>query len=104
MPQDGQNEAEERVASLRVPGTSDKYGQEVPDRVYNQKDYDRELVIEDRNLLVARKVTEFLKQDGHSEAVIQRLVFETANAFYSHSPKWKPELNLTPVDPREFQR
>jgi len=50
------------------------------------------------------KVVEHLRRDGHSEATIQSLVFETANAFYSHSPKWKPELNLTPVDPREFQR
>jgi hypothetical protein len=50
------------------------------------------------------KVVEHLKRDGHPDPTIRSLVFETANAFYSHSPKWKPELNLTPVDPREFQR
>lgn len=50
------------------------------------------------------KVVDFLRKDGHSEATIQSLVFDTANAFYSHSPRWKPELNLVPVDPREFQR
>ena len=27
-----------------------------------------------------------------------------AMAFYGASENWKPELNLTPVDPREFQR
>ena len=51
-------------------GKVDKYGQEVPDRVYNQKDYDRELVLEDRNLLVARKVTEFLKRTGRFDKTI----------------------------------
>jgi predicted metal-dependent TIM-barrel fold hydrolase len=50
------------------------------------------------------KVVEHLKRDGHPDPTIRSLVFETANAFYSQSPKWKPELNLTPVDPREFQR
>jgi type I restriction enzyme R subunit len=51
-------------------GKVDKYGQEVPDRIYNQKDYDRELVLEDRNLLVARKVTEFLKRTGRFDKTI----------------------------------
>jgi len=50
------------------------------------------------------KVVDHLRQDGHPDSTIQDLVFNTANAFYSHSPKWKPELRLTPVDPREFQR
>ena len=50
------------------------------------------------------KVVDFMRQDGHSDATIKSLVFDTANAFYSHSPKWKPELDLVPVDPREFQR
>lgn len=50
------------------------------------------------------KVMDFLRKDGHSDATIKSLVFDTANAFYSHSPKWKPELTLTPIDPREFQR
>ena len=50
------------------------------------------------------KVVDFMRQDGHSDATIKSLVFDTANAFYSHSPRWKPELALVPVDPREFQR
>ena len=50
------------------------------------------------------KVVEFMKQDGHNEATIGDLVFNNAMAFYGHSPKWKPELELVPVDPREFQR
>ena len=50
------------------------------------------------------KVVDFMRKDGHSDATIKSLVFGTANAFYSHSPKWKPELALTPIDPHEFQR
>lgn len=42
-------------------GKTDKKGNEVEDRVYNRKDYDRNLVIDERTATVARKVTEFLK-------------------------------------------
>ncbi|TPV34072.1 DEAD/DEAH box helicase [Paucihalobacter ruber] len=42
-------------------GKKDKDGQEVEDRVYNRKDFDRHLVIEERTQAVARKLTEFLK-------------------------------------------
>ena len=50
------------------------------------------------------RVVNFLKEDGHPEEVISNLVFNTAMSFYSHSPRWKPELDLEPVDPKEFQR
>ena len=42
-------------------GKTDKYGKEVEDRVYNRKDFDRNLIIEERTELVAKKLTEFLK-------------------------------------------
>jgi type I restriction enzyme R subunit len=42
-------------------GKTDKEGNEVEDRVYNRKDFDRNLVIEERTELVAKKLTEFLK-------------------------------------------
>jgi len=32
------------------------------------------------------------------------LVFANAMAFYSRSPRWKPEFDIQPLDPREFQR
>ena len=44
-------------------GKTDKQGNEVEDRIYNTKDYDRNLVIEERTDIVAKKLTEFLK--GH---------------------------------------
>src|SRR5690606_14052383 len=45
-------------------GQLDRYGEEVEDRIYNAKDFDRTLVIDDRTRLVAQKVTAFLKESG----------------------------------------
>jgi type I restriction enzyme R subunit len=42
-------------------GKKDKEGNEVEDRVYNRKDFDKNLVIEERTQTVAKKLTEFLK-------------------------------------------
>ncbi len=42
-------------------GKKDKDGNEVEDRIYNRKDFDKNLVIEERTDLVAKKLTEFLK-------------------------------------------
>jgi type I restriction enzyme R subunit len=42
-------------------GKRDKYGEEIEDRVYNQKDFDKTLVLDKRTELAARKITEFLK-------------------------------------------
>ena len=41
-------------------GQVDKRGQVIEDRIYNQKDMDRTLVLEKRTELVAKKITEFL--------------------------------------------
>src|SRR5271170_6414499 len=45
-------------------GQLDRDGEEVEDRIYNTKDFDRTLVLDDRTKLVAKKVTEFLKESG----------------------------------------
>jgi type I restriction enzyme R subunit len=45
-------------------GQLDRDGYEVEDRIYNRMDFDRTLVIDDRTRLVAKKVTEFLKESG----------------------------------------
>ena len=42
-------------------GLKDKYGNEVEDRIYNLKDYDRTLSIDERTQRVAQKITEYLK-------------------------------------------
>jgi type I restriction enzyme, R subunit len=51
-------------------GKVDKFGEEIKDRIYNQKDFDRTLVLEQRTSLVARKVTEFLKATDRFDKTI----------------------------------
>ena len=46
-------------------GQKDRDGNEIEDRVYNQKDFDRTIVIDERTKIVARRVTEFLKESGN---------------------------------------
>jgi type I restriction enzyme R subunit len=52
-------------------GQSDKHGNLIEDRIYNQKDFDRTLVLEKRTELVARKVTEFLSAtDPYAKTIV----------------------------------
>jgi type I restriction enzyme R subunit len=53
-------------------GQLDREGDEVEDRIYNAKDFDRTLVLDDRTKLVAKKVTEFLKEssDRFQKAIV----------------------------------
>lgn len=52
-------------------GKVDKYGNEVEDREYNQRDFDRDLILEKRTEAVAAKVTEFLKAtDRFSKTIV----------------------------------
>jgi type I restriction enzyme, R subunit len=73
-------------------GMVDKYGNEIEDRIYNQKDFDKKLVLERRTQLVAKKISEFLKQTNrfdktivfcdnidHAERMRQALVNENAD-------------------------
>jgi type I restriction enzyme, R subunit len=46
-------------------GEIDNHGYEIEDRIYNQKDYDRSLVIDERTKRVAKKITDFLKESGN---------------------------------------
>ena len=45
-------------------GQLDRDGNEVEDRIYNAKDFDRNIVLDDRTVLTAKKITEFLKESG----------------------------------------
>nr|WP_242530107.1 DEAD/DEAH box helicase family protein [Marinobacterium iners] len=52
-------------------GQTDKNGELIEDRIYNQKDFDRNLVLEKRTELVARKITEFMTQtDPYQKAIV----------------------------------
>jgi type I restriction enzyme R subunit len=71
-------------------GKVDKHGELIEDRIYNGRDFDRSLVLEQRTQLVARKVSDFLKATDrfdktivfcedidHAERMRQALVNET---------------------------
>lgn len=75
-------------------GKVDKYGYEIEDREYNAKDYDRNLVIDDRTRVVASKISEFLKKTDrfsktivfcvdieHSERMRQALINENKDLY-----------------------
>jgi len=70
----------------------DKTGNLVEDRIYNKKDFDRNIVVEERRKLVAKKITEFLRGTSrmdkaivfcadieHAEGMRQALVNENAD-------------------------
>ena len=80
-------------------GQRDRDGIEVDDRLYNTRDFDRRLVLDDRTTLVARKITEYLKDSGdrfqkaivfcvdqeHAARVRQALINENADLVDRHS-------------------
>ena len=51
-------------------GQKDKYGNVIEDRIYNQRDMDRNITFDERTQLVAMKVTEFLQQSGEYQKTI----------------------------------
>ncbi|PZU54629.1 MAG: restriction endonuclease [Thauera sp.] len=52
-------------------GQTDKHGEVIEDRIYNQKDFDRALVLEKRTELVARKITEYLTAtDPYAKTIV----------------------------------
>jgi type I restriction enzyme, R subunit len=52
-------------------GQKDKYDYDIPDHIYNMRDYDRDLVIDNRTKIVAFKVTEYLKNtDRYGKTIV----------------------------------
>jgi len=52
-------------------GQTDKHGELIEDRIYNQRDMDRTLVLEKRTELVAQKITEFLTAtDPYAKTIV----------------------------------
>lgn len=52
-------------------GKLDDYGNEIEDRLYNTKDFDRNLILDKRTEVVAKKITEFLKKtDRFSKTIV----------------------------------
>ncbi|MCJ2375567.1 DEAD/DEAH box helicase family protein [Vibrio sp. ZSDZ34] len=52
-------------------GQTDKHGEVIEDRIYNQKDFDRTMVIDERTELVAQTITNYLKRtDPISKTIV----------------------------------
>lgn len=51
-------------------GKTDKQGQLIDDRIYNRKDFDKNLIIDERTQAVAKKVTEYLKKTNRFDKTI----------------------------------
>ena len=80
-------------------GKVDKYGFEIEDREYNINDFDKNLVIENRTEVVAKKVSDYLKKNNsrfaktiffcvdieHAERMRQALVNENADLVAENS-------------------
>jgi type I restriction enzyme R subunit len=61
-------------------GLRDKYGNEIEDRIYNLKDYDRTLAIDERTQLIAQKITQFLKAtDRFAKTIVFCIDIDHAN-------------------------
>jgi len=79
-------------------GMLDKHGNEIEDRIYNQRDFDRNLVLEQRTFLVAKKISDYLKASNrfdktivfcdnidHAERMRQAIVNENADLVAQNS-------------------
>ena len=53
-----------------LKGQLDIYGQEIPDRIYENRDYDYSIIIMDRIHEVAREITNYLKRTGRMQKTI----------------------------------
>jgi len=74
-------------------GKTDKEGHAVEDRVYNRKDFDRNLVIEERTEMVAKKLTEFLKgYDRFAKTIVFCVDIDHAERMRTALAKENPDL------------
>ena len=90
-------------------GKTDKYGYEIEDRVYNQKDFDKNLVLDKRTILVAQKITEFLKAtDRYDKTIVFCEDIDHAErmrqALVNENPDLRKTLLLAELGKRRMDR
>ena len=104
-------------------GQTDIYGNAIENRIYNTKDFDKTLILKERTELVAKKLTQFLKNTDrfaktivfcvdidHAERMRQALINLNADLVAENSkyimritgdnPEWKMELDNF-INPKE---
>ena len=56
---------------LKLPqGTIDKYGNEIPNEEFNVEDFDKKIVVDERTELVAKRITQYLKNNNRYDKTI----------------------------------
>ena len=74
-------------------GKTDKEGKEIEDRIYDRKDFDKNLVIEERTDTVAKKLTEFLKgYDRFAKTIVFCVDIDHAERMRTALAKHNPDL------------
>lgn len=74
-------------------GKTDKDGNEVEDRIYNTKDFDKNLVIDERTKLVAKKISEYLgKTDRFDKTIVFCVDIEHAERMRQALANENPDL------------
>lgn len=74
-------------------GKTDKDGNEIEDRIYNRKDFDKNLVIEERTDTVAKKLTEFLKgYDRFAKTIVFCVDIDHAERMRTALARYNPDL------------
>jgi type I restriction enzyme R subunit len=74
-------------------GKLDKNGNEIEDRIYNRRDFDRNIAIDERTDTVAAKITEFLKGAGRfSKTIVFCVDIDHAERMRSALAKANPDL------------
>ena len=74
-------------------GKTDIGGNEIEDRIYNRRDFDRKLVIEERTDTVAKKLTEFLKgYDRFAKTIVFCVDIDHAERMRTALAKHNPDM------------
>ncbi|MEO5716646.1 MAG: DEAD/DEAH box helicase family protein [Luteolibacter sp.] len=86
------------------PGKTDVNGDEVEDRIYNQKDFDRNIIIDDRTKLVAKTITRYLRESGDPYQKTMVFCVDTEHALRMRAALINENQALVQKDPRYIMR
>jgi type I restriction enzyme R subunit len=86
------------------PGKIDVDGDEVEDRIYNQKDFDRNLIIDERTQLVAKMITRYLRETGDPYQKTMVFCVDTDHALRMRTALIRENQALVQKDSRYIMR
>jgi type I restriction enzyme R subunit len=86
------------------PGKTDVDGDEVEDRIYNQKDFDRNIIIDERTKLVAKTITRYLRETGDPYQKTMVFCVDTEHALRMRQALIHENQKLVQKDSRYIMR